>query len=408
MFRFLYGCALRIYVLLIRIASPLNPKAKKWITGRKNLLREIRQHLNGTDKLIWFHVASLGEFEQGRPLMEAIRKKHPGKKILLTFFSPSGYEVRKDYPDVDHVYYLPIDTSRKMRAFLDAVNPESLFIIKYEFWFNLFNELKKRDIKLYLVAGFFRPGQYFFRWWGKWFLKNLHAISWFFLQDTRSQELLKNHGFSNITVCGDTRFDRVARIAQSDEAVVLPNSFPDGSPVIVAGSTWPPDENCLSAAIKHFPEVKWIIAPHQVDEAHVHQLMKLLPVGTKKWSEKEIPDGTRIMVVDSIGLLNRLYRYATIAYIGGGFGKGIHNVLEAAVYGCPVVFGPNYRISREAHDLIRMGGGFSINREEKLLEIFNALLFNKEMYNAASEAAREYVKSGLGATEIILEKTGYS
>lgn len=409
MFRLLYGFSLRLYFLLIRLAAPFKNKARAWLSGRRDIPGKVREHFSGEESVIWFHAASLGEFEQGRPLIEAIRRKCPDRKILLTFFSPSGYEVRKDYPLVDMVCYLPLDTMRRMRQFVELVNPEVLFIIKYDFWFNLFSVLRERGISIYLVSGIFRPGQHFFRWWGRWFLKNLNAITWFFVQDEASEGLLRRAGYSNVTVSGDTRFDRVVRIAEENEPVALPEGFTDGSPVIVAGSTWPPDETLIAALADKAEGVRWIIAPHNVDDAHVASLMRKLPTGSAiRLSETSAQTGTEnILVVDSIGLLNRLYRYATIAYVGGGFGRGIHNLLEAAVYNCPVIFGPNFSIFREAHDLIRLGGGYSIRDEKELTEIVVTLLTDENRRRKASEAAGGYVAAGTGATEIILGKTGY-
>lgn len=403
MLRFLYGVALRLYVLIVRMVSPWNPKARQWIRGRQGLIRLVRNHFSPEDKIIWFHAASLGEFEQGRPLMEAIREQMPEKKILLTFFSPSGYEVRKNFAIADLVCYLPIDTRRKVGRFVEAVNPEVLFIIKYEFWYNLFAELKQRDVPIYLVSGIFREKQHFFRWWGKWFLKNLDSISWFFVQDKSTFRLLARNGFSNVTITGDTRFDRVTRIAQ--EAAPLPwlAEWKGNAQVMVAGSTWPQDEMLLRQVMDHFPSLKWLIAPHLVDDAHISHLMKILPKGARKLSQYTADQNAAIIVIDSIGLLSRLYRYATIAYIGGGFGKGIHNLTEAAVYGCPVLFGPNHHIFREAHELIERKGGFAVGDAGVLKDVMTRLLGDAQQSAIAGKAARDYISQGTGATQQILQ-----
>jgi 3-deoxy-D-manno-octulosonic-acid transferase len=407
MIRLLYGFALRAYQCMILLVSPFNPKARLWINGRKGLLDKIRGHFAPNDRVVWFHAASLGEFEQGRPLMEAMKAKDPSIKLLVTFFSPSGYEVRKNFPLADLVCYLPLDTPGRMKKFVDAVHPETLIIIKYEFWYNLFSILKNRNVKIYLAAGIFREQQHFFQWWGKWFLQNLNAISWFFVQDEATRQLLGKAGFSNVSVSGDTRFDRVVKIAEEAAPVTLPDQFIDGSQVVVAGSTWPQDEEIISGVIPYFPQVKWIIAPHQVDDFHVDQLMHRLPGAVRLSETTGKQTDARFLVVDSIGLLSSLYRFATIAYVGGGFGKGIHNLLEAAVYGCPVIFGPRHHIFREAHGLINAGGGFPVNDRLALQEIMDGLLNDPDRYAASAAAAKTYVEQGQGATNHILEITGY-
>ncbi|MFO7723842.1 MAG: glycosyltransferase N-terminal domain-containing protein, partial [Bacteroidales bacterium] len=320
MIRFIYGLALRAYHFIVFMVSPFNPKAALWIRGRKGLLDKVKGHFAPTDRVVWFHAASLGEFEQGRPLMEALKAKDPGIRLLVTFFSPSGYEVRKNFPLADLVCYLPLDTPGRMQKFVDAVNPEALFIIKYEFWYNLFLILKKRGVKIYLAAGIFRERQHFFQWWGKWFLKNLSAITWFFVQDEATKQLLEKAGFNNVSVSGDTRFDRVVKVASEGAAVPLPDGFIDGSPVVVAGSTWPQDEEMIAGVVPNFPQVKWIIAPHQVDEMHTNQLMKMLPGAVKLSETTAAATDARFLVIDSIGLLSSLYRFGYIAYVGGGFG----------------------------------------------------------------------------------------
>ncbi len=407
MYRLIYGLALRCYVLILRMAATFHTKARLWVNGRKNLIRTVKQSLGNKNKVIWFHAASLGEFEQGRPLIEAIRKKYPNKKIVLTFFSPSGYEVQKNYPGVDLVCYIPLDTKRKMKAFVQAVNPEVLFVIKYEFWFNLFKILKNRNIKIYLVSGLFRKEQHFFKWWGRWFRKELQSITWFFVQDESSQQLLKQAGFYNVSISGDTRFDRVVRIAEKNGGVQIPDFFTSHDPLVVAGSTWPQDEAQLLPIIHALHHVAWIIAPHQVEPQFVDDLMRKLPEGSIRLSEHNMQPNTRVLVVDSIGMLSKIYRFAKLAYVGGGFSKGIHNLPEAAVYGCPVVFGPNHKAFREAHELKRVGGGFAVNNTGELSEIITKLLSDQQFHQKAAEAAKEYIRKNLGATAHILDKTGY-
>lgn len=407
MIRTLYGLTIRLYVLLIRLVSPFNSKASKWIEGRRNLTRKVTAELNNKEKTIWFHAASLGEFEQGRPLIEKIKQTQPNKKIILTFFSPSGYEIRKNYEPADVVSYLPIDTPAKVKAFIDAVNPEALFIIKYEFWYNLLAELKKREIKVFLISSIFRPDQHFFKWYGKWFLNNLKAITWFFVQDNYSKELLNRNGYSNVSISGDTRFDRVTEIAKKTTNLTLIEHFSDNFPVIVAGSTWPEDEAILNEAIQHFNSVKWIIAPHNVDDIYINRLLKNLPAHAKRLSMTKDTSNLSILVIDSIGLLNKIYRHGHISYVGGGFGKGIHNLLEAAVYGCPVIFGPNNSRFKEARDLINNNGGFEVIDKRSLIDTIKELLLNNEKHEQSSKAAKKYVSDHTGATSLILKKTGY-
>ncbi len=407
MFRLLYSLSIRCFVLAIRIAAPFNKRACKWIEGRKGFVEGLNSLLRDNEKTVWFHAASLGEFEQGRPLIEAVRERHPDKKILLTFFSPSGFEVRKDYPGADIVCYLPPDTNPKMKAFVQAVNPEALFVIKYDFWYNLFRILKKRNVRIYLVSGIFRQKQHFFRWWGKWFLKQLRNIDWFFVQDENSVSLLEKVGFTNVSISGDTRFDRVHCIASEEFFIKLPVVFKSGNPVIIAGSTWPQDEQVLLPVISKLQNTSWIIAPHHVDEYRIANLISSLNEKAVRLSEIKDSTDARVVVVDSIGLLSRLYRYATIAYIGGGFGSGIHNLPEAAVYGCPVVFGPNHKIFHEASELIKIGAGSPVLNSDDIYNTISELLQNPQLLKEVSEAAKSYIMSNLGATRHILERTGY-
>lgn len=403
MLRPLYTLSILLYQRLVWLAVPFNAKAKKWTNGRKKLLHQVQKQLDGNEKVIWFHAASLGEFEQGRPLLEAIKKASPEKKILLTFFSPSGYEVRKNTPLADLVCYLPIDTPRAVKAFVRAVNPESLFIIKYEFWYNLLNELHKNNIPVYLVSGIFRHNQHFFQWWGKWFLKHLQTFAWCFVQDDYSLQLLKKAGIHQASISGDTRFDRVASIAAREPISGFPEEFFDDTPVIIAGSTWPADEKVLKEAVLKFNHVKWIFAPHQVSKEHIQTLMEMFPNETAILSNIKKITHERIIIVDSFGLLNRLYRNASLVYVGGGFGKGIHNLLEAAVYGCPVIFGPNHHIFREAHELLKLGGGFTVKNSDEFIAVINKLLVDSTLRTKASEICKHYVLSNQGATLHVLQ-----
>lgn len=403
----IYSFVLRGYALLVWLAAPFHFKARLWIKGRKNLIASVTGHFSETDQVVWIHATSLGEFEQGRPIIEAIRNNCPEKKIAITFFSPSGYEVRKDYPLADLVCYLPLDTKNNMIPFVNAIRPEALFVIKYDFWFNLFKILHNRNIPVYLVSGIFRQNQHYFKWWGRWFRNQLKAITWFFLQDDHSAGLLKGVGFSNLSVCGDTRFDRVCRVADEPDDIVLPPSLKKYDHLIVAGSTWPQDEPILLPSIHELRDTAWIIAPHQVEEYLVAGLMKILPEGSIRLSQWRPEHAPRIVVIDTMGLLNKLYRYGQVAYIGGGFGRAIHNLTEAAVYGCPVVFGPRHKQFREAHDLIRLGAGFPVTNSKDALNVFRNLQSDKTGYQKASDAASQHIRSNRGATNHILEKTGY-
>lgn len=404
MFRILYGAVLHLYVLIIRLVSWRNHKAALWISGRKGLLEKVKTAIAPGNRVIWFHASSLGEFEQGRPLLEALREQLPNHKFLLTFFSPSGYEVQKNYPGADLVTYLPIDTFRRMRKFVETVNPDVLFIIKYEFWYNLFDLLRLRKTPVFLVSGIFRPKQHFFRWYGRWFVKNLRAITWFFVQDKVSVQLLAGAGYHNVERVGDTRFDRVTRIASEPYDYPLLESWVNSDQVVVAGSTWPADEELILRAIQQFPSLKWLIAPHLVQPANIDRLIQFFPSESCRLSELSQDFQGRVIIVDSIGLLSRLYRYARIAYVGGGFGKGIHNIAEAAVYGCPVIFGPNHKQFREALALIECGGGFTIGNADQLLEVLTPLVIDENRRNSAALAAGSYIHTGAGATEQILKK----
>lgn len=403
MFRCIYTVSLLFYELIIRLAAPFHSKASRWIRGRQNLTEQVKV-LDQQRPVIWIHAASLGEFEQGRPIIEEIKAQHPDQQILLTFFSPSGYEVRKNYPLADLVTYLPLDTTRRMRRFADAVNPSALYVIKYDFWFNLFRILHQRNIPVYMVSVIFRPGQHFFKWWGSWFRRNLKHIHWFFVQNRQSEELLQSAGFSNVSISGDTRFDRVCRIASEPFELNLPEAITQSPFCFVAGSTWPKDEVLLLPLISRFAEVSWIIAPHQTEPNLIQDLMSKLPEGAVKLSELQANSSGNILVIDSIGWLSKMYRFANAAYIGGGFGRGIHNLAEAAVYGCPVIFGPNHQIFREAVDLKALGGGFSINHSKQLEEILRRWITDPSACKTAGEKAKSYIMANRGATEHILSK----
>ncbi|HAN19093.1 MAG: 3-deoxy-D-manno-octulosonic acid transferase [Bacteroidetes bacterium GWC2_33_15] len=395
------------YYFLILLSSPFNQKAKLWIRGRKNIFNRIKASVNPNDKTAWFHCASLGEFEQGRPLIEAFREKYPGHKILLTFYSPSGYEVRKNYEKADYIFYLPLDTPVNAKRFLNIVNPEIVFFIKYEFWYYLIKETGKRGIPLYLVSGIFREKQLFFKWYGKPFRLMLENFTHFFVQNKTSEKLLKSVGINNTTITGDTRFDRVFSIAQQSKILPLAERFKQNNRVLILGSSWQPDEEIVLTYYNQNKNLfKLIIAPHEIENENINRIIKSVLPGKKvlKYSEAnesniELAD---ILIIDSIGLLSSLYKYGDIAYIGGGFGKGIHNILEAATFGLPVVFGPNYKKFQEAVDLIEQGGAFTISDYTDFKNILDNTLSNPEKLKRTGKVSSDYVEYNKGATFKIL------
>lgn len=406
--KWIYNIGIAFYSLAIRIAAPFNKRASLLVKGRF-LVWEQLKNANLEDPVVWVHCASLGEFEQGRPLIEAVRLAHPRYKIVLTFFSPSGYEVRKNYSEADLVIYLPADTKRNAQRFIKWVRPQKVFFIKYEYWYHYFQELSKAKIPLYMVSSIFRPSQIFFQWYGRWFRKTLNFVTKFFVQDEVSANLLSSIGLTNYEVAGDTRFDRVAAIAESAASIPLVEDFAQGKNVIVAGSTWAPDESILATFINHHSnEFKLIIAPHEVHDSRVVELSKKLKVPFIRFSQivDKVPENTSVLIVDTIGVLSAIYRYGLVAYIGGGFGVGIHNTLEAATFGMPVIFGPKYKKFREAVDLIEKGGGFSIKNQEEFQQIIDQLMNPDSSNNflTSGRSSKKYVESMCGATALILDE----
>jgi len=403
-----YKTGIFFYSILIRIYSVFNEKARFFVRGRKNWEEILTQKIDRNAKYIWFHCASLGEFEQGRPVIEELKEQFPQYKIILTFFSPSGYEIRKNYALADIAAYLPMDTKRNAKTFLNIVNPEKAFFVKYEFWHFYISELKKRNIPLYIVSAIFRENQQFFKKtpWGQWYRKMLNGVEHFFIQNEKSGELLKTAGISNFTVSGDTRFDRVAAIAKVSKEIPIVEKFRGNSTLIIAGSTWKPDEELLAEFINQSGDIKFIIAPHEVSAANInriHQLLKKPAISFSKVSETEI-DRFQVLIIDSVGLLSSLYRYGNIAYIGGGFGVGIHNILEAATFGLPVIFGPNYKKFKEAVDLTAEGGAISISNFNELRNVLNSLINEKNILEKASGICRNYVAKNVGSTKLIIKK----
>lgn len=406
----LYNFLVFLYSSSVRFASLFNQKAAQWVSGRKKILKRLELAFFDEDNhVIWFHCASLGEFEQGRPVIEAVKRNFPGYKILLTFFSPSGYEVRKKYAYADYVFYLPADTPSNARRFVEITRPSLVFFVKYEFWFNYINELSVNKIPLFYISSIFRPSQHFFKPWGLWARKNLRKITYFFVQNEQSIELLHKIGVYHVEVSGDTRFDRVIQIRSEKYEVQFMPAFSQASLTLVAGSTWPADEDILKNLLEESKtELKLIIAPHMVGEEHISELLeKFRAFQPVLYSSAETADvsSSRVLIIDTIGQLAYIYRYASIAYVGGGFGAGIHNILEAATYGVPVIFGPNYQRFNEAVELIGLGAAFPVEDAEKCKEVFNAFAGNKEECRMAGKIAHEYVEKNAGATSRIIAKT---
>lgn len=361
------------------------------------------------EKRVWFHCASLGEFEQGRTLMEKLKLKRKEIKIVLTFFSPSGYEVRKNYTGADYVFYLPLDTKANAEKFISMIAPEKVFFVKYEFWFHYLHTLHKKNIPVYLVSTIFRPGQKFFNWYGGFFRSMLKTITHFFLQDEESAALLHAIGITNYTVTGDTRFDRVVESADGLKPIPMIEKFKDGKKILVAGSTWKEDEQLIKSSFTyltfHPSPLKLIIAPHEVNENRIREVQNFFSgynITLFSEAKEETISSSEILIIDNIGMLSSIYQYGSYAYIGGGFGKGIHNILEAAVVGLPVFFGPNYQKFREANELIERGGAFPVRSSDELTSTLNNLITHENKCAAASKVARDYVYERKGATEKIL------
>ncbi|MFW6371683.1 MAG: 3-deoxy-D-manno-octulosonic acid transferase [Bacteroidota bacterium] len=405
--RWIYTIGIYLYSFVIALVSLFNEKAGLLRKGRRQSWRWLKENSRDSG-VVWIHCASLGEFEQGRPLIEHIKEQHPEKKILLTFYSPSGYEIRKNYELADQVLYLPADTPRNARRFVEMINPDVAIFVKYEFWPHFFSALKKSQVPLYSVSAIFRKNQLFFKWYGTWFSKNLRGVTKFYVQDQTSGQLLESLGFKNYVVVGDTRFDRVKEIVNKAVNVPVAKEFSESASfVLVAGSTWPPDEDILIRYINQAPaDVKMIMAPHEVHEPHIQQMESRLDVPSFRYSQADRVDLSlyRVMIVDTIGLLSAIYRYGHMAYIGGGFGKGIHNTLEAATYRIPVIFGPRYQKFKEACDLIEVGGGFSVGSFDDCYNLIEEFRKNTDTLKIAGNNAGSYVDSMCGATSTIIKE----
>lgn len=437
----MYNIAIYIYLIGVAIGSLFNKKIKKMWRGEREAVDLLKEKVDPTAKYVWFHAASLGEFEQGRPLIEQLRATHPEYKILLTFFSPSGYEVRKNYEGADIVCYLPLDTIRNARRFLRAVHPVMAFFIKYEFWYNYLHILRHRGVPVYSVSSIFRPGQVFFKWYGRNYAKVLHCITHFFVQNEVSLQLLKGIGIDEATVVGDTRFDRVLQIKEQAKELPIVEAFKGingkgdackdnlsedackedlsenackedlsengckGCKVFVAGSSWQPDEDIFIRFFNDHPDWKLIIAPHVIGEDHLAYILDKLQMKAVRYTQatEQSAAEARCLIIDCFGLLSTIYRYGEIAYVGGGFGVGIHNVPEAAVWGVPVLFGPNNKRFQEAQDLLACKGSFEVTDYDSFNTIISRLISDDQFRHQCGEASANYVKSRSGATDIIMK-----
>ena len=402
----LYNIGIGIYTCGIKIAACCNHKARLWRDGRKGLLRHIEERMAGVAGYkAWIHAASLGEFEQARPIIERIKSEMPEMVVVVTFFSPSGYEIRKNYPLADYVFYLPADSQGNVMRFLDAIRPDVAIFIKYEFWLNYLNELRRRTIPTYLVSAIFRHSQVHFRPWGGMWRRALDAYNTIFVQDSASKALLECIGYNRSIVSGDTRFDRVAEIARNVKRIPTIERFAFETPLFVAGSTWGKDEELLIELINANPDTRFVIAPHEMEEARMQHLENNIRGRVIRYTRSNEScdfSHVQVMILDTIGLLSSVYSYAHWAYIGGGFGVGIHNTLEAATFGLPIAFGPNYHKFREASDMIERGAATSITSASELKEWFNTIKEDGKALQKASSSARDYTKEHCGATDTIM------
>mgnify|MGYP001230969638 CR=1 FL=1 len=410
----MYNIAIYIYSFFRHLIAPFHKKAKLIVEGHRNTYNTLKKKIDPASKYIWFHVASLGEYEQALPMIEIIKKEKPSCKILLTFFSPSGYEVQKNNTLVDIVCYLPFDKKKNVKRFINLAQPHIAIFVKYEFWYNYIHELYQREIPVYLTSAVFRPNQLFFKPWGNVFKKILHYYTALFVQDNDSKKLLNQQGVDNVTVMGDTRMDRVIKIKEN--ALDLPvldqfRSSNNNQSVLVAGSSWPEDENILINYFNKHAYLKLIIAPHLIDEKHLEEIENKLKRPYIRYSDAKTTNGSILnydcLIIDNFGLLSSIYRYGHIAYIGGGFGAGIHNLPEAAVYGIPVIFGPNYEKFIEAKELLKNGGGFTISNEAELNKTLKNFVTSPLDLESAGKAAANYIYKSAGATQKIVDKIAF-
>lgn len=410
----MYNIAIYLYLIGVAIASLFNEKVRKMWRGERQAIKILKEKVDPTAQYVWFHAASLGEFEQGRPLMEHLRQEHPEYKILLTFFSPSGYEVRKDYKGADIVCYLPLDTIRNSRRFLRAVRPVMAFFIKYEFWYNYFHILQHRGVPVYSVSCIFRPNQIFFRWYGKQYARVLHCVTKFFVQNEESQQLLQGIGIDRSEVVGDTRFDRVLQIRDATKHLPIVEAFrygsvggnAEGTPIktFVAGSSWGPDEDIFIRYFNERHDWRLIIAPHVINEEHLQQILSKLQRKTVRYTQTTPEEAAQAecLIIDCFGLLSSIYNYGDVAYVGGGFGVGIHNVLEAAVWHMPVFFGPNNKHFQEAQWLLQSKGGIEIMSFDDFKIQMDRFIAAPGLIRERGNAAAKVVEEHTGATKRVM------
>ena len=395
---------------IVKLLALFSPKIKLFVKGRKTVFQTLANKINVEDKTIWFHAASLGEFEQGLPVIEKIKIQFPNHKIVVTFFSPSGYEVRKNNTIADVTIYLPLDTKSNAQKFLKLVHPDLVFFIKYEYWPNYLNELKKLDIKTYLISGIFRENQAFFKWYGGFYRNALKSFAYFFVQNESSKLLLQSLGFKNVKISGDTRFDRVVSILERDNSLDFIEKFKNNTTTIVIGSSWPKDESLLVNFINQTNEkVKYIIAPHNIKTEQIQDLKNSISKKTILFSEKENTDLSTydVLIVDTIGILTKIYSYGDIAYVGGGFGNaGLHNILEPATFGIPIIVGPNFSNFAEAVALVHQEGCVSISNQNELKDAFSNLISNEDIRYEKGHVCSTFVQMNKGATDIILKHIG--
>lgn len=405
--RFLYSFGIVLYTLGIKVASLFNSKAKLWTQGRKNLLSNIQESLQKEDSLIWVHAASLGEYEQAKPLIETIKFHNPDVKILTTFFSPSGYVyAAKEKNNVsDYIFYLPTDTPQNAEKFVQIVKPMAAFFVKYEYWFNFMQTLHNQNVPFYYVSAIFRKNQYFFKGYGRWFAKHLKYVSHFFVQNNESEILLNSLGITKVSVCGDTRFDRVKKVADEVQSLEFMERFTDGKKLIVAGSTWLPDEQLLSELLHLHKNYKLVVAPHEISRTpEVIKLFSDFKVAC--YSEMNVDDLNLydVLIIDAIGILKKLYKYSSFSYIGGAFKTGLHNILEAAVYGKPLFFGPKYDHFLEAVELVRLKGAFSVNGADEMSSVIKKCEDSIEYYENVCKICQDFVNQNLGACDSIYKE----
>lgn len=407
----MYNFVINLYAAIVHIISPFHKKAKLMVKGHKEIYKKLESEIEPDSKYIWLHAASLGEFEQGRPIIENIKKNYPAYKILLTFFSPSGYEVRKNYEQADIVCYLPFDRNRNVKKFLNIAKPAIAIFIKYEFWYNYISQLHERNIPTFMVSAIFRSEQIFFKWYGKAYRKMLNYYECICVQDENSKKLLSEIGVnSNVIICGDTRFDRVLDIKKAAKEIPLAEAFSmlrenPKQLTLVAGSSWPKDEDIFIEYFNKNTHIKLIIAPHEIHESHLAYIESLLKRPSIRYSKASIETIHKYdcLIIDSFGLLSSIYRYGQVAYVGGGFGVGIHNILEAAVYGVPVIFGPNFKKFREAHQLYDSGGGYPIHDGESFFVLMDEFFQYPDVLASAGAKAGNYVKTNTGVVDKVMK-----